>query len=1336
MRTPRFLPTALWLAGAASLAAGDFEKVVWPVLEQHCTSCHSEKKHKGDLNLERFATPEAALKHPRIWQQVVEQIEDGEMPPDDEPPLTAEEKTNLLAGVRGMLREAALANAGDPGPVVLRRLSNAEYEWTLRDLTGISGLDPAREFPVDGAAGEGFTNAGAALVMSPALVAKYLEAAKEVAAHAVLLPDGITFSPNTTRRDWTEERLAAIREIYARYSVPGDGMALNLQGLRFDTLDGGVLPLEKYLAATLEEKDALAAGEVAAVAKRHSLSPKYLGLLWAALNETNASYPLEGIRGLWRAAKPGDAAALAATVKGWQASLWRFHTTGQIGKRNGPKSWQEAVTPLATERELRVKLPAAVNGDVTLSLVARNADDGSEGDAIQWVKPRLLRGKLPSIPVQQAELLDERLAHLMDREVARTVAYLDAIAAAKQGDEGAGTSGLNPALLSKWSVLAELGRSETPEIHGLFTEKISDIAGHPLLRGWGSAQTPSMTVNGSAETVKFSTLTVPGRSVLVHPSPDREAAIVWRSPIAGKIRIAGEVADADGNCGNGVAWRVDRIGRNGRRGIAAGVMDNGSGESFAPAEEFAVEAGDLIAFGINPRDGQNACDTTQVALAITESSGGGAWDLAKEVIDRVHEGNPLADLGGRPAVWHFCGTPLVAAKESAVPAGSLLAKWRDAVTAGGTGAELKAAAEAVQNLLTRSPDGLAEADATLRARLLEPDGPLAWGMIAMEDVATSDIGMAAPAKMEFRIPARLAAGAEFVVTARLDPEQGREGSVVADVVLTDASGLRKAVGEMPVLAAGAGAERAAEGFNAFHAIFPAALCYTKIVPVDEVVTLRLFYREDEVLKRLVLDDEEIAQLDRLWAELDFVSLAPLRLVDSFEQLAEYITQGGNPDEIEPFRKPVEEGAVRFRAALAAAEPRQLDAVIRFAQRAWRRPLSEAETKGLRSLYAKLRGEDLEHEEALRLTLARVLTAPAFLYKIESPAPGEKAEPVNDRELATRLSYFLWSSVPDEQLQAVAATGRLKDPQMLADQASRMMSGPRVRRLAIEFGTQWLHVRGLDQLDEKSESVFPEFVPIRGDLNEEAIRFFTDLFQRNGSVLDLLEADHVFVNGRLAKYYGIPGVEGEEWQRVDGARALGRGGILGLGATLAKQSGASRTSPILRGAWVCETLLGEHLPPPPKDVPILPEQPPANLSERELTEMHAKDPACARCHAGIDPYGFALEHYDAIGRFRTVDLTKKPVNAAARTEDGKEFTGIDGLRDYLANERRDDFVRQFCRKLLGYALGRGVLISDEPLLEEMQAALAADGYRVGIAIDKIVLSPQFREIRGKDHPADH
>src|SRR5262249_30170319 len=259
------------------------------------------------------------MKHPKVWQAVAEQLANSEMPPKDKPQPNPEQRQQLLAWVNRVLEDMALARAGDPGPVVLRRLSNAEYTYTIRDLTGVESLNPAREFPVDSASGEGFMNVGNSLVMSPTLVTKYLDAGKDIASHAILLPGGIRFSPKTTRRDWTEELLAEIRAFYGLFTDPGGGTAVDLQGIKFDTNIGGRLPLEKYLAALLAARERPSTP----TAETSGLSSKYLATLRAALEGTRPSLLLDPIRTRWRVAKAGDAATFAKEIAQWQHSLWR-----------------------------------------------------------------------------------------------------------------------------------------------------------------------------------------------------------------------------------------------------------------------------------------------------------------------------------------------------------------------------------------------------------------------------------------------------------------------------------------------------------------------------------------------------------------------------------------------------------------------------------------------------------------------------------------------------------------------------------------------------------------------------------------------------------------------------------------------------------------------------------------------------------------------------------------------------------------------------------------------------------------------------------------------------
>jgi hypothetical protein len=388
-------------------------------------------------------------------------------------------------------------------------------------------------------------------------------------------------------------------------------------------------------------------------------------------------------------------------------------------------------------------------------------------------------------------------------------------------------------------------------------------------------------------------------------------------------------------------------------------------------------------------------------------------------------------------------------------------------------------------------------------------------------------------------------------------------------------------------------------------------------------------------------------------------------------------------------------------------------------------LTAEEEQRLRDTYDELRNNEIPHDDSIRLTIARVLAAPAFLYRLEKPGPDDTATPVSNAELANRLSYFLWSSMPDDELLRAAESGELLNEGSLLEQTRRMLKGQRMRRLAIHFACQWLHIRDFDQNDEKNEKLYPQFAAMRGHMYEETVQFFEDMFRNDGSILDLFDADHAFLNEDLAEHYGIDGVTGTEWRKVDDMRANARGGVLGMATVLARLSGASRTSPILRGDWVSETLLGERLPQPPANVPQLPEEVPTGLTARQLIEQHTSVPECAKCHARIDPYGFALEQYDAIGRLRG-----QAVDTETTLFDGKTIEGIDGLRNYLANDRRDDVVRQFCKKLLGYSLGREVQLSDEPLLAEINRKLAANDYRFSVVVEEIVKSPQFRNIRGR------
>ena len=1078
---------------AFNTLATEYAQDVRSLLERFCLECHSTEQKEGDLDLQQFATLGEVRRGTAVWLKVVEMLENSEMPPEDADQPSTEQREELRGWVARYLHAEALAGAGDPGPVVLRRLTNAEYTYTIQDLTGVA-LHPAREFPSEGAAGEGFNNVGDALAMSPALLGKYLDAGKEVASHAVLVPDQFRFSPHTAPRDWEDNYLAEIRAFYRDFVDEADLGAGEVVGnLNRNELaplgHAGRLPLEKYLHATLSHRQALAAGEqtIDAVAREHRLNARYLGLLWSQLNQARQSPLLERLRTRWSGATPDDAQKLAAEVAAWQRGLWIFRPVGLIGREGGPTRWMEPVDPLATAQELRLAIPAAIEGEepqeVVLSLVATDAADGNEQDFIVFQQPRLVAEGQPDV----------------------------------------------------------------------------------LLR-------------------------------------------------------------------------------------------------------------DVEDVGLDAVFGQHA-----------------------------------------------------------------------------NGATIDAAS----------------------------------------------LGVQAPAVITLRLPADVAAGREFVTTAMLEQETAAEGSVQVELVAGEVSrrpGLLPsqvsvdyaAVTQIfpndsdishsrPILVGenSAARKRFVAAMEDHRRLFPATLCYLQLVPVDEALSITLFHREDEHLGRLMLDEAQQARLDQLWQELRFVSLEPPRLADSLELLIEALDGNGVEDRSQynamvTMREAIHQRAATFRQQLLDAEPSHVEALVDFAARAYRRPLTAEEATELRDLYRQLREQELPHETAFRLTLARVFVASPFLYRLEKAPAGEQAAPVSDQELASRLSYFLWSSMPDDKLGVAASSGRLTGGRTPGDrletrrvsegfvnddelmrQTRRMLKDPRVRRLATEFACQWLHIYEFDPLETKSKKHFPEFAELRGDMYEESILFFTDLFQRDGSLLSLLNADHTFVNERLAEFYGISfngkpeasaggsvdaNASGlplnEGWQRASGIQQHGRGGILGFATTLAKQSGATRTSPILRGNWVSEVLLGERLPRPPQDVPQLADSVPEGLTERQLIERHSSDAACAKCHERIDPFGFALEYFNAIGRRREKNARGLAIDSRTTLPDGTRIEGLSGLRDYLLQQRRAAFLRQFCRKLLGYAIGRQLQLSDEPLLDDMMARLAEQDYRCSVAVETIVLSQQFRMIRGK------
>ena len=1008
-------PTAVSADGADDLTQS-YAKQIQPLLVKTCGKCHGKMPKGNDLDLTNFTTAKTILAKPKILADIAERLSAGDMPPKDAPQPSEAERKQLLDWIKAALDAEAAARAGDPGPVTLRRLSNAEYDNAVRDLTGVD-MRPtrAREFPADSVGGEGFANVGDAMPVTPGLVERYHQAARDVAARAVLLPKGFRFSPSPDRPTWTEETLRSLRSFHARHAGPN-----------------GEPPLAAHLAATLKHRDRLTrdgASEIAAVAAEEKLNATYLAALWAGLNSKTASPLLDPVREKWRVATKDPAPVLAA-IKATQNQLFLGHykKNAALAVGNGFPAWEELRRVVAKER---------VEGAAREPLFRLVALPAQPDTYVVWDRLRLEGGDGPPL------------------------------------------------------VFAE----------------------HPELRT-------------------------------------------------------------------------------------------------------AVEAASGLKFGQHPKD--------------------------------------------RP-----------------VPKSAL-------VTAAG--------AEVVIDL-KKLPVPLQKA-------------------LTLPRFLCADVSLADGSPVTASVQA-------FLIAAT-----GGGGNLAEPVAKATAGDPRAAQIVHPRVAAEQ-AKPAAE----FRALFPPAVLFEPIIPRDAQGSVFLYRREDEPLRRLLLDDAGRAEIDRLWSELEFVSEQALATPIAYEGLVQYYRKPNDGARImffyiQKFEEQIKREEKAFLAAQIAAEPGHLEALLAFAARAWRRPLAADERKAILASYHADRKDGIKHDPAFRSALARVLSSPWFLYRVEQPAPGPRWGPVSGDELATRLSFLLWESIPDDELRAKAS--KLHEPAVMEEQLRRMLKDGRMRGMAEEFGARWLGVRDFATSHGRSLKHFPEFTPaLRDALAEEPVRFFEDLLVNDRPVADVIDADAVVVNDVLAKHYGIPGVTGPQWRRVEKASAYGRGGFLGFGAVLAKQSAAARTSPVKRGAWVVQ-MLGERLPKVPPDVPPLPETPPAGLSVREITERHRKDQACAGCHIRIDPFGMTLEQFDALGRLRPAKELK-PGDAKATTRDGTEIDGFAGLRKYVAGPRREDLLRSLAQKLVGYSLGRSVQLSDRKLIEEVTKSMTSGG-RWSEPLLVIIRSEQFRSIR--------
>jgi hypothetical protein len=546
-----------------------------------------------------------------------------------------------------------------------------------------------------------------------------------------------------------------------------------------------------------------------------------------------------------------------------------------------------------------------------------------------------------------------------------------------------------------------------------------------------------------------------------------------------------------------------------------------------------------------------------------------------------------------------------------------------------------------------------------------------------------------------------------------------------------------------------------------------------------------YFRDDEPLCRLILDDQGQQELDALWRELEIISHTPMRQYAGFiwferaeasfinepqfhfiraedrEAYSQEMIQRmkdlfiekikrGDPspqllEAVEQYFVDINRQIRSVETELLANEQHQVDALIEWASKAFRRSLEPAEEKSLRQFYDHSRQmPSADHRSAIEDTLVAILMSPHFLFRWDLKTQEPQERGLSDLELASRLSFFLWGSGPDEALMQAVRGQYLGQPEQLKAQVNRMLDDPRSQRMIRDFLGNWLDFRRFESHGGVDREQFPAFNDeLRNSMAKEPIQFFWDLLNSDGRLEELIDSGHVVVDQILAEYYGMNGRSSQRdhagtitnaldgWERHDGARQAGRGGLLSMGVFLTQNSPGLRTSPVKRGYWVVRKLLGEKIPPPPPNVPELPdsERETGESTLRELLARHREHASCAACHNRFDSVGLLLEEFDPVGRPRTVDMAGRPIASAAALPEGVEYQGLEGLKEYLMAFRMEELKKNFCENLVAYALGRTLIVSDDLLVDEMMQRLSSNGNRLRSAFEMVVESPQFLNKRG-------
>ena len=551
-----------------------------------------------------------------------------------------------------------------------------------------------------------------------------------------------------------------------------------------------------------------------------------------------------------------------------------------------------------------------------------------------------------------------------------------------------------------------------------------------------------------------------------------------------------------------------------------------------------------------------------------------------------------------------------------------------------------------------------------------------------------------------------------------------------------------------------------------------------------------YFRDDTPLSELILDEKGQKKLNDLWNEFDYLAAYTERTwvqfwtnqsgaVDgkgaesgtllpadhpvtdkvSIERMREkYLAKAAaNPNNSPLAPQAIREHFDRVNATLRDLErqhdesvAKHMEALDRFAARAYRRPLTQSEKDDLAAYYRSLREKNsMSHEDAMRNLVVSVLMSPDFLYRIDlvdagmgSAAAAKMAagrEALSTYAVASRLSYFLWSSMPDSELLKHAASGDLHDPNVLQAEVRRMLKDAKSDGLATEFAGNWLDFRRFETNNNVDRQRFPDFTDdLREAMFQEPIHFIGDMIRNDRSILNLIYGDYTFVNPALADHYDMFSVDAQdnEWVRVDHASDYGRGGIIPMAVFLTQNSPGLRTSPVKRGYWVVHRVLGQVIPPPPPVVPELPaDESKSDLPLREKLAQHRSNPVCAACHAKFDSFGLAFEGFGPTGEHRAKDLGGRPVDTMVTFPTGSTGEGLEAVKTYIKEHRQDDFVDTFCRRLLAFALNRSLQFSDEGLVERMKSRGAANQYRFETLVETIASSPQFLYKKEESHEAE-